>query len=94
MKTGRFFLVVTTCLVVMRVISHADDRQRALAGVGLRPGKSANDQSLHVPRSISVPVVKPSPTTPRNHALASIGGPAKGSRSTAMINGTNMKHKP
>ena len=92
MKTGRFFLVVTTCFLVTRVMSRADDRQRAAVDVGLREGRSGNDQSLHVHRSMSVPVVRRSPATPRNHALASIGGPAKASRSTAMINGTNMKH--
>ena len=94
MKTGRFLLAVTSCLLLMRAISHADDQQRGLADVGLRPAKSVNDQSLHVPRPISVPIVKPSPTTLRNHGLAAIGGAAKASRSTAAINGTNMKRKP
>ena len=94
MKTGHLFFVVTSCFLLMRAISHADDQQRGLADVGLRPAKSVNDQSLHVPRPISVPIVKPWPTTSRNQGLATIGGPAKASRSTAVINGSNMKRKP
>jgi hypothetical protein len=94
MKTGHFLFVVTSCLLLMRAISHADDQQRALPDPGLCHGKSVSDRTLHVPQPVSVPIVKPSPTTSRNHGLATIGGLAKTSRSTAVINGTNMKRKP
>lgn len=94
MKTGRFLLVVTSCLLLMRAISHADDQQRALRDADLRYGKPVSDRTLDLPQPVSVPIVKPSPTTSRNHGLATIGGPAKTSRSTAVINGTNMKRKP
>ena len=93
MKTGRFLLAVTSCVMLMRAISHADDQRHPLADIGLRPGKSVNDRSLHISRPISVPIVKPWPTTSRNQGLATIGGPAKASRSTAVINGSNMKRK-
>jgi hypothetical protein len=94
MKAARFLLIVTSCLLSMGAISHADDEQRALADIGLRPGKSVNDRSVHISRSINLPILKSSPTTSRNQGLAAIGGPAKASRSTAMINGTNLKRKP
>ena len=94
MKTGHFLFVVTSCFLLMRATSLADDQQRALTDVGLRPDNSVNDRSLHAPRSTSRPTVKPSTTTLRNHGLAAIGGPAKASRNTAMINGTNMKRRP
>ena len=94
MKTGRFLFAVTSCLLLMRGVSLADYEQRALTDVGLRPGKSVNDRSRHVPQPINSSMVKPSATTSRNHGLASIGGPAKTYRSTAVINGTNMKRKP
>jgi len=94
MKTGRFLFVVTSCFLLMRAISLADDQKRMLADVGLRQSKPVSDRSLHVSRPISVLPVKPSPTTSRNHGLATIGGPAKTSRSTAVINGTSMKRQP
>ena len=94
MKTGRFLFAVTSCLLLMRGVPLADDQTRALADVGLRQGKSVNDRSRHVPQPFSSSMVKPSATTSRNHGLASIGGPANTSKSTAAINGTNMKRKP
>jgi hypothetical protein len=94
MKTGRFLLALTTCLLLMRAISHADDQQRNLPGAGLSYGKSVSNRTLHVPQPVIVPIVKPSPATSRNHGLATIGGPAKTSRSAGVINGTNMKRKP
>lgn len=94
MKTGRFLLVVTSCLLLMPAISHANDQQRALPGADLRHGKSVSSRTLLVPQPVNVPIVKPSPTTSRNHGLVTLGGPARTSRSTAVINGTNMKRKP
>jgi len=94
MKTGQFFFVVTSCLLLLRAISRADDQQRTLTGLDLRPSNSVTDRSLRAPRSTSRPTVKPSPTTSPNHGLATIGGPAKTSKSTAAISGTTMKRKP
>jgi hypothetical protein len=94
MKTGRFLFVVSSSLLLVRAISLADDQRRASADVGLRQGKWVNDRSLHIPQPIRRAILKPSPTTSRNHGLAIIGGPANTSRSTAVINGTNMKRKP
>jgi hypothetical protein len=94
MKAARFLLMVTSCLLSMGAISHADDQQRALADAGLGLGKSVNDRSVHISRSINVPIVKSSLPTSSNQGLAAIGGPAKASRTTAMINGTNLKRKP
>ena len=94
MKAGRFLVVVTSGLLLMRAISHADDQQRALQDADLRHSKSVSDRTLHVPQPVSVPIVKPLPTTSRNHGLATIGGPTRTSRSTAVINGTNMKRRP
>ena len=93
MKTGRLHFLVTICLMLV-FAALADDQTRTLADAGLLQGKLVNDRSLHLPQPVSVPFVKKSPTTSRNHGLATIGGPAKASRSTAVINGTNMKRKP
>ena len=93
MRTVSAFVFIISFLVTPATC-RCEDPKNISAELDPQPKRTVHERTFKGRLGLQFRSQNSFPTTLHNQGLATVGGPAHNSKTTAAVNGTEIKHKP